>query len=85
MKFHARLINKERPTLLVKKSPTLKTGVLYKIKFVGNKREEELTSYLRNFNQEYFCFTFVHKMMGAFNLKYQQDYDIEVNEVSNVK
>jgi hypothetical protein len=81
MKFHARLINKEQPTLLIKKTNKLKTGQMYKIKFVGNKREEELTSCLRNFNQDYFCFKFVHKIMGAFNLKYQEDYEVEVEEV----
>lgn len=54
---------------------------MYKIKFVGNKRDEELTSYLKNFNQDYFYFKFVHKIMGAFGLEYQKDYDIEVEEV----
>lgn len=54
---------------------------MYKIKFIGNKRDEELNSYLRNFNEEYFCFKFVHKIMGAFNLKYQKNYKIEVSEI----
>lgn len=81
MKFRARLINKEQPTLLIKKNNKLKTGQMYKIKFVGNKRDEELTSYLKNFNQDYFYFKFVHKIMGAFGLEYQKDYDIEVEEV----
>lgn len=78
MKFRARLINKEQPTLLIKKDSKLKTGQIYKIKFIGNKRDEELTSYLRNFNQEYFCFKFVHKIMGAFDLEYQKEYEVEV-------
>lgn len=81
MKFKARLINKEQPTLLIKKNKYLKTEKLYNVKFIGNKREEELKSYLRNFNEEYFCFKFVHKIMQAFNLKYQEDYDVEVEEV----
>jgi hypothetical protein len=59
----------------------LKTGVLYKIKFIGNKNKEELTSYLRNFDNEHFCFQFVYKIMGAFDLKYQEDYDIEIEEI----
>jgi hypothetical protein len=81
MKFHARLINKEQPTLLIKKNPKLKTEKMYKIRFIGNKREEELTSYLRNFNEDYFSFEFVHKVMGAFKLEYQKEYDVEVEEV----
>ena len=80
MKFHARLINKEQPTLLIKKNKNLKTEKMYKIRFIGNKREEELTSYLRNFNEEYFCFKFVHKIIGAFGLEYQKDYEVEVEE-----
>jgi hypothetical protein len=81
MKFKARLINKQQPILLIKKNKNLKTETMYKIRFIGNKREEELTSYLRNFNEDYFCFKFVHKIMGAFNLKYQEDYEVEVEEV----
>ena len=81
MKFKARLINKEQPTLLIKKNNKLKTEQMYKINFLGNKREEELTSYLRNFNEEYFCFKFMHKIMGAFGLEYQKDYEVEVEEV----
>lgn len=80
MKFRARLINKEQPTLLIKKNKNLKTEKMYKIRFIGNKREEELTSYLRNFNEEYFCFKFVHKIIGAFGLEYQKDYEVEVEE-----
>ena len=81
MKFKARLINKEQPTILIKKNPSLKTEKKYKIKFIGNKRDEELNGYLRNFNEDYFCFKFVHKIIGAFNLKYQTDYEVEVNEI----
>jgi hypothetical protein len=81
MKFSSRLINKEQPTLLVKKNKKLKTEQMYKIRFIGNKRKEELTSYLRNFNQDYFCFTFVYKIIGAFNLKYQENYEIDVEEI----
>jgi hypothetical protein len=81
MKLKARLINKKKPTLLIKKISSLKTGSLYKIRFVGNKRDEELTSYLKNFDQEHFCFEFVHKLTGAFNLKYQENYDVDVAEV----
>ena len=81
MKFKARLINKEQPTLLIKKNSKLKTEQMYKIRFIGNKREEELTSYLRNFNEDYFCFKFVHKIMGAFDLEYKKEYEIEVEEV----
>ena len=80
MKFRARLIDKEQPTLLIKKNKNLKTEKMYKIRFIGNKREEELTSYLRNFNEEYFCFKFVHKIIGAFGLEYQKDYEVEREE-----
>jgi hypothetical protein len=81
MRFKARLINKEQPTLLIKKNTKLKTETMYKIRFIGNKRDEELTGYLRNFNQDYFFFKFVHKIMEAFGLEYQKDYDIVVEEI----
>lgn len=81
MKFSSRLINKEQPTLLIKKTPKLKTEQMYKIRFIGNKRKEELTSYLRNFNSDYFYFKFVNKIMEAFNLKYQENYEIEIKEI----
>ena len=81
MKLRSRLINKEQPTLLIKKTNKLKTEQMYKIKFVESKRDEWLTSHLRNFNQEHFCFKFVHKIMGAFGPEYQKDYEIEVEEV----
>lgn len=80
MNLKARLINKEQPTLLIKKTPKLKSGIIYKVKFIGRKRDEWLRSYLRNFNQDYFYFEFVHKIMGAFDLEYKKEYDIEVEE-----
>jgi hypothetical protein len=80
MKFHSRLINKEQPTLLIKKNKNLKTERMYNIKLIGNKKDGELTGYLRNFNEDYFCFKFSHKIMEAFDLEYQKDYEIEVEE-----
>lgn len=74
MKFTGRLINKEQPTFIIKKGGKLKTGRYYKIKFVDNERNEELTGYLQNFDNEFYCFKFVQKVMGAFKLKYKNDY-----------
>ncbi len=81
MKIRARLINKEQPTLLIKKTSKLKSEKDYIIKIIDSKNKGVLNGYLRNFNEEYFCFKFVHKIMGAFNLKYQEDYEVEVDEV----
>ena len=80
MKIHARLINKEQPTLLIKKNNKLKTERDYIVKIIGNKNKGVLNGYLRNFNQEYFCMKFSHKIMGAFGLEYQKDYWVEVEE-----
>jgi hypothetical protein len=80
MKFHARLINKEQPTLLIKKNKKLKTEKDYIVKVIGSKNKGVLDGYLRNFNDEYFAMKFSHKIMGAFDLKYQENYEIEVKE-----
>lgn len=80
MKFRARLINKEQPTLLIKKNTKLKTEKDYIVKVIGSKNKGVLNGYLRNFNSEYFSFKFSHKIMGAFDLEYQKEYEVEVEE-----
>ena len=81
MIFKGRLINKDRPTLIIKKDKRLKTQGVYRLRFIGNERDEELTAYLQNFNNEFYCFKFVQKVKGAFKLKYQNDYEVDIEEI----
>ncbi len=85
MKIKGRLINKDRPTLIIKKNKNLMISRFYKLKFVGNERNENLTAYLQNFNNDFYCFKFVQKVKGAFKLKYQTDYEIDIEEVESKK
>ena len=80
MRLHARLINKEQPTLLIKKTPKLKTQKDYVVKIVNSKNKGVLNGYLRNFNSEYFGMKFSHKVMEAFGLEYNKEYEVEVEE-----
>lgn len=81
MILHAKFINKEQPTLLIKKTPKLKTGKDYIVKVLDSKKKDGvLNGCLRNFNQEYFSMKFSNKIMGAFGLEYNKEYEVEVEE-----
>lgn len=80
MILHTKFINKEQPTLLIKKTPKLKTEKDYTIKIIGNKNKGVLNGYLRNFNSEYFGMKFSHKIIEAFGLEYNKEYDFEIEE-----
>ena len=44
------------------------------------KKDAVLNGYLRNFNSEYFGMKFSHKIMEAFGLEYNKEYEVEVEE-----
>ena len=81
MILHAKFINKEQPTLLIKKTSKLKTEKDYIVKIIDSKKKDAvLNGYLRNFKSEYFGMKFSHKIMEAFGLEYNKEYEVEVEE-----
>jgi len=79
-----RLINKKNAILLIKNNLKLKLGQTYNIIFFEiNKEAICENEILRTFNEEYYSINISTKFKGYLNLKYQEDYKIEIKEVKN--
>lgn len=77
-----RLINKKNAILLIKKTDKLTLGQRYSVIFFEINKEAICDNLiLRTFNEEYRSFNIPTKVKGYLNLKYQEDYNIEIKEI----